>query len=278
MAEEKNVPVPEENKQGTERPESELVAELERIRSRNKVLKAAAAVLAVLFMALATAAFVAYRKISQAKNDFVNALQSYQPPASGSQAEGMPLPGSFPSVLQSTSMASSGLGLISGSIPGSQLEASSVEDAGKILGVISKYSDRPIIKEFMADLKKDPQIARALAENKNGNPMGIFAAIQKAPGANAIVAKYATRPDFLKVLMEAMKDPDMKPIMSKIHMGGGMPQVVPVAAGPAEEPRQEEESGGLTLDPTAMDVPAAAAPAKAAPARARKVPPPVDTE
>lgn len=279
MAEEKTVPVPEEKKQEPARPESELAKELEQVRSRNKILKVTAAVLAILFMALATAAFVAYRKISQAKNDFVNALQNYQPPASGLQAEGMPLPSSFPSVLQSTAMAASSLGLISGSIAGGdQPEAVRAEDTGKVLNAMAKYADRPVIKEFLADLKKDPQIARALAANKSGNPMEIFAAIQKAPGASAIVAKYATRPDFLKVMMEAMKDPEMKPIMSRIPMGGGMPQAVPVAAGPADEAGQEEEGGSLTLDPSAMNAPAAAAPANTVPARAKKVPPPVDTQ
>lgn len=273
MAEEKNVPVPEEKKQEAAAPESELAAELEQVKSRNKILKIVAAVLAALFLVLAAGAFIAYRKIAQAKDELVNAFQNYQP---SPQPEGLPMPGAAPSVAQSTMMAST-LGLISGSIPGDQPEAAKLEEAGKIVNAMGKYADRPVIKEFIADLKKDPEIAKALAESKGNNPMAVLASIQKAKGANALIAKYAVRPDFIKVMMEAMKDPDMKPVMSRVPMGGGMPQPVPVATGPAEEP-QQEEGGSLTLDPSAMNVPAGATPAEAAPARARKVPPPVDTQ
>lgn len=271
MAEEKNIPVPEDKKQETARPESELAAELERVRSRNKILKVTAAVLAILFMALATAAFVTYRKVSQTKAAIESAFQNYQPPSSVLGPEGLPMPGSGPSVLQSTAMASSGLGLFSGSIPGEQPEAARVEEAGKIVNAMAKYSDQPVVKEFLADLKKDPDVARALAQSKGRDPMAVLASVRNAKGVNALMAKYITRPDFLKVMMEVMKDPDMKHAMSSMPMGGGMPQAVPVAAGPAEEAQQEEEAGNQTLDPSAIS-----GPFKTAPARAQKAPPPVD--
>ncbi len=274
MAEDKNVPVTEQ-KQEPARPESELAAELERVKSRNKILKIAASVLAVLFLALASAAFVAYRKISQAKAEFVNALQNYQPPA---QPEGLPMPGALPAVAQSTEMAASGLGLISGSIPGQQAEAFNPAEGEKIVSVLAKYSDRPVVKEFLADLKKDPDIARALAQTKGGNPMAVMASVKNSKGINGLMMKYMARPDFLKFMMEAMRDPDLKPFMKGLPGAPVMPQAVPVAAVPAEEPAQEEEAGSLTLDPSAMNAPATTAPANTTPARAGKVPPPVDTQ
>lgn len=278
MAEEQKVPVPEEKKQDAAQPQSELVAELERIRFRNKILKITASVLAALFVALAAAAFLAYRKISQTKAAIDSALQNYQPPAQGYRPEGLPMPGGGPSVFQSTEAASSGLGLFSGSIPGQQPEPLNPAEGVKIADAMTKYADRPIVKEFIADLKKDPELARALAQSKGTNPMAMLASLKGSKGLNAIIAKYSTRPDFLKLMMEVMRDPDMKPVMSRMPPGAGLPgqgipQTVPVAVEPGEEPAQEEETGSMTLDSSVIS-----GPAKTAPAASHKVPPPVDTQ
>lgn len=271
MADEKNSPVSEKKQDAAQ---SELVAELERIRSRNKILKITAVVLAALFLALAAAALVAYRKISQTKAAIESALRDYQPPAQGYRPEGMPLPGSGPAVSQSTEMASSGLELISGSIPGQQSEAVNPEDGKKIADAMAKYADRPIVKEFLADLKKDPDMARALAQSKGTDPMAMIASVKGSKGLNGIIAKYSTRPEFLKLMMEVMRDPDMRPVMSRLPAGAGLPgggMPVPVEVEPAGEPQQEEE-GNMTFDPSAIS-----GPAKTAPAATHKVPPPVDT-
>jgi len=271
MAEETNAPVPEEKKQEAARPEGELLAELEQIRFRNKVLKVTASVLVVLFIVLAAAAYMAYRKISETKAAIESAFQNYQP--AGSQPEGMPLPGSFPSVSQSTGMPLSTLGLFSGSIPGQQAEAFNPVEGAKVNNIMAKYADRPVVKEFLEDLKRDPDIARAIAQSKGSDPMAVLNSVKNAKGINTIMAKYVTRPDFLKLMMEAMKDPDLKPFMKGMPGAPAQPQTVPVSVEPAAQPsQQEEDQGPMTLDPSAISGPAAAAPA-----RRQKAPPPVDT-
>jgi hypothetical protein len=103
--------------------------------------------------------------------------------------------------------------------------------------------------------------------------MAVMASIKSSKGINGLMAKYKTRPDFLKVMMEAMRDPDLKPFMKGLPGAPGLPQAVPVAVAPVAEPQQQEEPANMTLDPSAIS-----GPADTAPVRAHKVPPPVDTQ
>ena len=183
----------------------------------------------------------------------------------------------------STAMPSSSLGLFSGGLPGAVPGAGTInpEQAQRAARALQKYADRPIVKEFMEDLKNNPGTAKALAMADGGNPLAVFAAVQNSPGMDKLAMKYATRPEFLSLMMEAMNDPEMQPLLKGMH-GMGLPgaqaaqSALPVSTlpPPSSLGGASYPSGGtMTLDPSAIS-----GPAKTAPATSRKAPPPVDSD
>ena len=284
MAEEKNDQPREERVQDS--PQApELQAEYDRIKGKHKILKIVTVVLSSLLVIVAATAFLIYRKISQTIAPLQEAFQGFQQ-QTPYQPENRTIPAMGPSVLSSTSMPASSLGMFSGSLQSSQAESFNPEQGQKLMSAINKYADRPIVKEFLADLKKNPDMAKAFEASKGGNPLQVISMVQHAKGMNSLVAKYAMRPEFLKVLMEVMNDPEMKPFLQGMPggMGGlsGAPGSLPGAAVsvPTNQPQavsiptNQDGDGGVTLDPAAISGQPKAAPAKPA----KKVPLPVDTE
>lgn len=274
MAEENN------NIPPAQQPDGDLKAELEKARSSNKALKAAAAGLALLFLILAGVAFFAYRRISMTKALFEEAVQGGQRQESSPESRAIP-PGLNPFAAFSSSAPVSGLGLFAGSLPegGSEGGAGALtpEDTAKVAAVMDKYTQRPVWKELMADLKKDPETARALDVGKGGNPMAMMSTLQKSGNLNKIMMKYATRPDFLKLMMELSTDRDLKPMLKKVPAGslpgpGALPEPAPQAADGGDERAAGDEDGPLMLDPAAISGTAAVK------TRVNKAPPPVDTD
>ena len=276
-----NTPAPEENKPDTVQPEGGLRAELARVRGRNKTLRGVAAVLLSLFIILAALSFLAYRKISATIAPFQQAFQAFPPPAAGYQPENKTLP--MRGVYSSTSMPASTLGLFTGGMPGGFAEENfNPEQGEQLLKAINKYADRPIVKEFLADLRKNPEIAAAFSSGKGVNPVVFMAAMQNARGMDKMMIKYATRPAFLKLLTEVMRDPYLKPFMRNMPAGmgmmpPGMPQgaAISVPTGPqsrASRLTAEYGDGEVTFDPSVIS-----GPAKPARAPSRKAPPPVDS-
>ena len=258
MAEENNN-IPPASGQGPD-----LEAELKRARAGNKALKIAAAVLALLFLVLAGVAFFAYRRISQARALFEEAIQEGQRSGTAVLPENNAIPAALNSFFAGSSSAQvSGLGLFSGTMPGGGAESvaanMTTEDADKVAAVMEKYTQRPIWKELMADLKKDPEMARALDKGKGGNPMAMIGAFQNSKNVTGILMKYAAKPEFLKLMMELSNDRDLKPMLKKLPPG-----MVPGMEGSAEPPSprvrdipvedQAEGRGGgpLVLDPAAI--------------------------
>lgn len=279
MAEENNNTPREERPQPPAPPEPDIKAEYDRIRAKHKILKVVTLVLSGLLVIVAVTAFLIYRKISQVAAPLEEVFRAF-PSQAVYQPENRTLPASGPSVFSSTSMPASSLGLFSGSLSSSaQPEDLNPEQSEKLLKAINKYSDRPIVKEFLADLKRNPDMAQAFAASKGNNPLQVISLVHNARGMDKLVAKYALRPDFLKVMMEAMNDPEMKPFMQGLPGGmGALPgAAMPVpAAQPQEEvaPAGPSGDGELTLDPSVISGTPQSAPSKPA----RKVPPPVDTE
>ncbi|HAT71821.1 MAG TPA: hypothetical protein DCS63_03295 [Elusimicrobia bacterium] len=277
MTEENNSP--ETNPPPTE---AQLRAELESARSGNKLLRIAAIVLASLFLLLAGTAFYIYNRIERTKAAFEEAFQggAFPFPGHASQTTMPPAGGSLPG---SASMPASTLGLLSGSISGPSPMPLNVQQGEEVYAALAKYENRPIVKEFIADLKKDPDMARAFGEkDKGGSPLKVMAYIQSAKGMEKLVAKYAMRPDFMKLMMDVMKDPALRPLLKNVPgglpqpgAGGPPPTRAQPSPGPQAEPAGEDGGVSLTLDPSAISGTPAAKPA---PARARKVPPPIDNQ
>ncbi len=243
----------------------DLQSELHRARSRNKALKITLLLLATLLVLLGVAGYMVYRRLMQTKEAVEEAFAGF-PQQTLFRAEGnaqLPLPGA--SVFTSTGMPASSLGLFAGGVPGAQAEAAQ-EQAEKILTAMNKYADRPIVKEFIADLKKNPDMAKAMADGQGGNPVAMVRGVQNARGMEKIIAKYAMRPEFMKLMMEVMSDPEMAAVTNSIpsgirpNIGGAVPvQSVP-GPGPAvrETPADQDGDGEMTLDTSAISGPAPA--------------------
>ncbi|MDO8803570.1 MAG: hypothetical protein Q7R35_03990 [Elusimicrobiota bacterium] len=283
MTETNNNPAQEENGQAPVQPEGELRAELARVRSGNKTLKVVAAVLLSLFIVVAAVAFFVYRKISTAKDAIEQVFQGFPQQPAVYQPENRSFPAAQ-GVYSSTSMPASSLGLFAGGMPGgSAAEGFAPEKSAEMLKAMNKYADRPIVKEFIADLKKNPEMAAAFAASKGGNPMAVIASMRGGGGIDKMMMKYVTRPEFMKLMMEVMSDPDMKPFMKNLPMGMGMPSGMPPGMSipetspgrprASESPDEEEEGGEITFDPSAIS-----GPAKQAPAASKKRPATVDSD
>lgn len=286
MTEENNKPVPPQPPASQEPPPAqpaELQAQLDRSRSRNKALKITLALLLTLLVLLGAAGFMVYRRLMQTKEAVEEAFQAFPQQAMFDQAQqAAAASAQRPGVHYSTSMPSSSLGLFSGGIPSGEPSREMEERAQLAMKAMNKYADRPIVKEFMADLKKNPDMAKAIAAGQGGNPLAMVAGMQNARGMDTVMAKYIGRPEFMKLLMELASDPEVSAVTRGIAPGimpnmpnmpampGGRVQAEPAAS---DEPEMQE---GMTLDPSAVSGNKAPAPA---PARPRKrVPSPVDTE
>lgn len=272
-------------------PQPDVNSELQRARSGNKLLKIVAGVLAALFLLMAGSAFYIYRKVTLAKAALEDAFAAAPNPfPQALQPGGAAAPGQGFAMLQQNAPQSS-LGLV-GSVPGAQPGLNmSPEQSDRIYKAMMKYADRPIVKDFMADLRKNPEMVKAFDSAKGGgNPMAVVAAIRNAKGMDAIVAKYAYRPEFLSLLMEVMKDPEIRPLMGAMPgMPGGAP-AMPGAGQPAlpQAPEPMEGtvspdaagSGGAGDSPMTLDtsvISGTASEPATKPVR-RGVPPPVDTQ
>jgi preprotein translocase subunit SecG len=254
----------------------EVNTELQKARSGNKILKIVAVVLAVLFLVMAGAAFYIYRKIAQTKNALEEVFNSSPSPfQQAGQSGDMPREGF--AMFGGGGGQSSGLGLITGS-PGGQSQFTA-ENGERVHAAMMKYAERPIVKEFIADLKKNPDMAKAFEQSKGNNPLVVISSIRNAKGMEAVVAKYAYRPEFLSLLMEVMKDPEIKPLLGGMPgMGGALSQapVPPSAPAPAESPEPSLGSGDspMVLDTSVIS----GTPSEpAARPRGSKAPPPVDS-
>ena len=265
MTDTNNVPVPPPPPPPQPPAGEDLQSELHRARSRNKALKVTLILLATLLVLLGIAAYTVYSKLMRTKEAVEEAFASF-PQQAMFRAEGnaqLPLPG--PSVFTSTGMPASSLGLFSGGVPGAQAEAAQ-EQAEQILTAMNKYADRPIVKEFMADLKKNPDMAKAMADGQGGNPVAMVKGIQSARGMDKIIAKYAMRPEFMKLMMEVLNDPEMAAVTSGIpagmrpNIGGAVPVRSVPGPGPAvqETPADQDGDGEMTLDTSAISGPAPA--------------------
>lgn len=283
MTEQNQLPPPPPSPPPAPQP-AEPGAELERVRSGNRILKIVAAVLACLFLLTAGAAFFVYRKVTQAKAAFSEALSALPAPAQAGgegQAAAMPQSG-FAMFAPGQGGGGSSLNLVTGGVPGTLPGGMTAEDGERIHAALLKYEKRPIVQEFIADLKKNPDMAKAFAEagaGAKGNPLAVISSIRNAKGMEPLIAKYAARPEFLGLMMEVMKDPALKGLMSGAQgMTPGLPQqgAVPVSRPVPQE--QEEEGDGdapRVLDPSVISGEGQAPAAKPRPGKA---PPPVDSD
>ncbi|MDT8287313.1 MAG: hypothetical protein RQ748_09410 [Elusimicrobiales bacterium] len=79
---------------------------------------------------------------------------------------------------------------------------------------MTKYSDRPVVAEFLADLEKEPEAAGVLAGATGKDPGAVLSALKSEPGAYRLAAKYMARPDFIKLMMEVRRDPELAPLFN----------------------------------------------------------------
>ncbi len=280
MTENTNAPKPEENKPAAPSHEDELRAELERERGKGRLMKIAAAVLLGLFLIVAGVAIFVYRRVAAPIVAAQSALQGLARPQSANYGgDGEPQPFAAPGPQGQAGMPASSLGLFAGSLAEGQASPQDLpkvdpEKADRMMKVFAKYAQEPVAKELLEELRADPAIAKAMAAGDGGNPLQMVMLAQRSGSAQKIVAKYATRPDFLKLMMRLMKEPELRDLMK--DMPGGMPQAPQPGTVPtqASQPQQPQEEGDMTFDASVIS--GQQPPASKTPAA--KVPPPVDSE
>lgn len=138
----------------------------------------------------------------------------------------------------------------------------SPEQAKAIKGALEKYADKPLVQEFFADLKKDPSYGSLFNGNKP-TPAVVMRMMNNPAAMQNVIMKYASRPEFMGLMMEFLNDPDLKPVLGGARMQAmqqlpAAPQPVPVMPGAGEEPEETAPpSGGEPrLDTNAISGPA----------------------
>ncbi|HBE87616.1 MAG TPA: hypothetical protein DDW67_00540 [Elusimicrobia bacterium] len=138
----------------------------------------------------------------------------------------------------------------------------SPEETEAIKRSLEKYADKPLVQEFFADLKKDPSYGPLFSGGKP-TPLLVARMMQNPAAIQNLVMKYASRPEFMGLMMEFLNDPDLKPVLGGARMQAMQqlppaPQPVPSMPQAGEEPEETAPpSGGEPrLDTNAISGPA----------------------
>jgi hypothetical protein len=272
--------------------------ELAAVRGKGKWWKIAALVLGLLLLALAAGGYYVYRRVMQAQAALEQVMRAAESPQAAPQAgaEGAP-PQELPLAVQprqSSLMAISlpGRDQQGAGGPGPDYPAISPAEAKKTLDALMKYSDRPLVKEFLADLARDPDYIKAQAAKDKGDPMAMITHMQRSEGMRRLVMKYSHRPEFIPLAQEIMRDPELRPLLGAVPGGpppetgpaqpSGMAKVPGISRSEADRRARAQEraassdadqDGELTFNPAAIG----GAPAPAPRAKAGLPPPPVDS-
>ncbi|HAH32394.1 MAG TPA: hypothetical protein DCL44_08790 [Elusimicrobia bacterium] len=270
----------EEQKNDISADNAQLLKELELLRGRQKLFKIVAGVFFAIFIAGVIFAVYRYRKISAASQAFESIEQAFPSQELVKMMYENKPGASAPGVSFSSGPVSSSLTTFTNASSPDAGGMAGPVDPGTTYKALAKYMDRPIVKEFIGELKKDPSFREALANSGGNNPMKVMADIRKIKGMDKITEKFAFRPDFMKLMMEVMSDPELKPLLGRIPQAG---RVIPMGAfgakaaqagdgsTPAEGTPHMPEDTGVKFDPTAISGGEQSAPASVK----RKAPPPI---
>jgi len=92
----------------------------------------------------------------------------------------------------------------------------------QIQRILQKYGSRPIVKEVMADLMKNPAMQQVRDKlGPNATPAAVMAAMPDQQAMLPVVQKYMTRPEFIGVMQEIIADPEVGEMMAAIAPGMG---------------------------------------------------------
>lgn len=271
--------------------DGETPAEPAKVRSGGKVLKIIAVIFSVLSVILICAALFMYQKLS----GFRELLMPPSEPAgnsafSGGDEGGVILPDGFKGLGASAqAKGGSALTVFTNAAEYAQTAASiTPEDAEKAADAFAKYADRGIVKDFMAELKKDPDFIQALKEKDANNPLAMIASVQKVKSIQGLVFKFIMRKDFMPLMVDVMNDPEMKPLIGKLPMENMGPagQMLKMMSGAARSPSAEmaqsenneavsEEEDG---EPAILDNSAMRSPARSSGTALKKKKPPLPNE
>ena len=232
----------EQVKNAAAAPDPAAAAELAKAKSSNKVFKIAAIVFSTLFVLLLCAVIFIYYKFSGLRNLLMPPTETFEDSAFRAGEDILPgiPPESYKRFAVSTqTQGGSALTVFTNAREYAQAaESITMEDSEKAARAFARYAERPIVKDFMAALKKDPDFVRALKEKKANDPLAMIASIQKAKSLQGLALKFAMRKDFMPLMMEVMNDPDMKPLLSKLPMGNMGPgaQMLKMMSGAVQPP------------------------------------------
>jgi len=272
----------DENKEDVKNPEpspDSAAGELKRVRSSNKIFKVAAIVFSTLFVLLLGTVIFVYQKLAGLRDLLMPPTETYQDSGfrAGGEGNSGEMPPAFRGMLSST-QAQGGSSLTVFTNAGEYAQAPggiTAEDSEKMTRVLAKYANRPIVKDFMEELGKDPNFVKAMTQKGANDPLGMIASLRKSGNMEGLVTKFVMRRDFMPFMTEVMNDPELQPMLKKMPMGNmgpmsqmlkmmpgasrppvRVPQRAPAAprpedyAAPDEEAAESEGLDGPTLQPT----------------------------
>lgn len=247
--------------------EQTLTQELECVRGRNKLLKIVTIVLSSFFIILVIGAAVVYHKISRLTSMFTEKQEYSSPQDFNTQfaVPGQPPQSSFAGVYASTQNSSSLMMFTGLDQPQEAVSSRGLPKVPpqQLLALVAKYSQRPIVKELMDELGKDPEVKKAI---DGGGPMALVAAMQNQKNMQRVMMKFAMRPEFISLMQDLMSDPMMKPILSQVPGSANASQIIRSVPGGRPQAAQEPQTfgivqdiqtstGGAVIDSSAMGVP-----------------------
>ena len=169
--------------------------------SAGRLFKAALIVLSALFLLILGAALFIYFKIGSLQSVLAPSEANYQNSAFDSRQGRLPAPARmYVSTKPEETSALTGFIRIkemaqkaSGRVENMRkVEKEAAErDVRKAVSAFMKYADRPIVKDFIAAAKKDPDFAKALAGGDPDNPLALVGALNNMENMEGLMLKFA---------------------------------------------------------------------------------------
>ena len=191
----------------------------------NRVFKAAMVGFSALFLLILGSVLFVYFKVSALRNMPAPAEANYQYPVFGAGRGRLPAPSHMHvSTRPAETSALTGFVAIQELAQGAYERTEDARNgknramernARKAVFAFKKYADRPIVKDFIAAAKKDPDFAQALKDIDPGDPLALADVLREMENMKGLMLKFAMRKDFLPFLREVANDPDIKPMIVK---------------------------------------------------------------
>lgn len=138
-----------------------------------------------------------------------------------------------------------------------QVRRQVADTADDFIKLAQKYRNRPVAKQFWAEISADPVFQKALQTPDNAGAMLLLAQSQASRNAATVVKKYMGNPDFIRLVQDITRDPDFARAMGRLGpMVGGALSGIPASpygpVPPGVSAAIQSAVGTLRVDPAEL--------------------------